>query len=274
MKSRTLDPIHEFEASSEIRAVYDEIKSAFGIQAVPMMFKYLANHPVFLRYMWDALAESLKDPAFENILIHMQSDILASCGYLLKNHPQSAQTLRILIPDATERLRIADEIQPLFKLQCQLAYFSVGIREAVKGWAIGAKYLSSEEAFHASYSEDQPSSQDIHDLVLHESTSAISIPSDLQNAFMAFLVFLHEEFGAFIHDETYVYARLQAEKALIQKLQLMPHPVGTSYNEVVKLVPDRSDLPHLFYLLSEKFPTVHTVAALMWGTGEEYLKMK
>ena len=260
-------PIHEQEASEDIARIYQSIKNTLGLAYVPMMFKYLAHYQPFLENLWDSINKNIQDTSFKTVLGNIDGDI-RNAGHTLFRASSSHDTLITLLPDHVIRQRISEEIRDFFVLQCKLAYVCVAIRQAIKGWAVGAKYLESEQAFHA-MNESHASGLDdeIRNIMLVESTSALAVSSDLQNPLLTFLVLLNEEFANVTRTETYVLARVQVEKALDTRVQDMPHPIRASYNDVATLVKNHDELPYLFYLLSEKFPVVHAVSSLMWGYG-------
>ena len=268
MSMRRPEPIPEHLASPDIVTLYEDIKKTLDIPYVPILFQYFANYPQLFAYVWPSLKENLTDPTFEQLISHITTDITSSSQHLIDHFPSIRQNMLQLIPSAEFRSRIHRELKKYFTLQCALAFICVAMRESTKGWAVGAKYLHSEQAFHV-MNDRQPHgvSEDMRAMMIAETTSALSVSPDLQKPLVSFIIMLHEEFADLIKKEEYLFARLQVEQSLTRYVPNMPHPIRTSYNEVVTLVPEHNQLPFLFYLLSDKFPVVHAIATLMWGLG-------
>ncbi|MBP9797817.1 hypothetical protein KBC70_01590 [Candidatus Woesebacteria bacterium] len=265
---RRPDPIPEHLASPEIIPVYADIKKTLDIPYVPVLFQYLANYPRLFAHVWPSLKDNLLDPSFESLINHITSDCIHVSQHLTEHFPNISQNVNQLIQSQDMRNRIHEEIRKYFTLQCVLAFLCVAMRESTKGWAIGAKYLHSEQAFHVMNDrEPHGVTEDIRAMIVAETTSALNVSPDLQKPLVSFIIMLHEEFADLIKKEEYLYARVQVEQSLIQYISNMPHTIQTSYNAVTNLVEDPRELPYLFYLLSDKFPVVHAVATLMWGIG-------
>ena len=268
MALRRPDPIPEHKVSEAILPLYRDIKKTFDIPYVPVLFQYLANYPQLLTYIWPSLKDNVKDPAYEQLIFRITEDVINGCDNLVTQFPQIRNNVHQLLASEETRTRINKEIEKYFNLQCALAFLCIAIRESTKGWAIGAKYLHSEQAFHVmNNKEPHGVTEDIRMMLLAETTSALSVSEDLQKPLVSFIILLHEEFADLIKKEEYLYARLHIEKSLTRYVPNMPQPIRISYNEVAHLISEPKELPFLFYLLSDKFPVVHAVSTLMWGIG-------
>ena len=268
MATRRPDPIPEHTATPEILTIYADIKKTLDIPYVPILFQYLANYPALFAHIWPSLRDNLRDPIFEQLMQHIELDITTAGANLAEHFPQMKGSVQQLIPLADQRSRIHVEIKKYFMLQCALAFLCVAMRESTKGWAIGAKYLHPEQAYHAmNNKEPHGVTEDIRTMVLAETTAALTVSADIQKPLVGFIILLHEEFADLVKKEEYLFARLQVEKSFTQYISNMPQPIRASFNEVSVLTSEPSELPYLFYLLSDKFPVVHAVATLMWGLG-------
>ena len=54
------EPVHDMEASAEVRKVYDDIKQTHQVDEVNNFWKNLANHPTTLRRKWESLKEVMQ----------------------------------------------------------------------------------------------------------------------------------------------------------------------------------------------------------------------
>ena len=88
-------PIEYDDASSDVRAIYDEIKLARGVQDVNNFWKYLANDPVTLRRTWTSLKEIMGPGALDSLtkeLIYIAVSATNNCAYCIRSHTASASS--------------------------------------------------------------------------------------------------------------------------------------------------------------------------------------
>lgn len=82
-------PIEYADANAEVRAVFDEIMAARGVQDVNNFWKYLAHDPVELRSVWDTLRDVMADGALSpevKELIYVAVSIANGCDYCVASH--------------------------------------------------------------------------------------------------------------------------------------------------------------------------------------------
>ncbi len=82
-------PIEYADADPEVRAVFDEIMAARGVQDVNNFWKYLAHDPVELRSVWDTLRDVMADGALSpevKELIYVAVSIANGCDYCVASH--------------------------------------------------------------------------------------------------------------------------------------------------------------------------------------------
>jgi AhpD family alkylhydroperoxidase len=90
----TVRLIHYHEASPEVRAVFDDIKSTRGVEDVNNFWKALANHPATLRQVWDeiktVMAPGALDPLVKE-MIYVAVSATNGCEYCTYSHTASAR---------------------------------------------------------------------------------------------------------------------------------------------------------------------------------------
>lgn len=264
-------PVHEEEASEHVREIYDDIKKTLSIQYVPALFRYAAQHPAFLENFWQSLKNNITDPAFQRSVDDIKDYLKGTSRIIIQDNPELSATLKNFLSKDSKK-RIAGEIAEYYDTQCTLALVSVAVRERVKGWAVGIRHLPSDNTqtgrkpASASEAEDEA-----HEIVLSHMSSAMTVSPDIRKDVLKYIVFIHDEFSSVVRRESYVYARVESEKLFERHVRTMPHPIFASYNEVAQIIPDKNDLPEIFYLLSEKFPIFHAVSALIWAMSIELL---
>jgi len=89
-----MQPIDYEAASPDVRAVYDDIKQARGVDDVNNFWKYLANEPRMLQHVWQSLKEMMADGALDPLtkeLIYVAVSITNNCNYCMASHGAGAR---------------------------------------------------------------------------------------------------------------------------------------------------------------------------------------
>ena len=100
-------PIEYADANAEVRAVFDEIMAARGVQDVNNFWKYLAHDPVELRSVWDTLRDVMADGALSpevKELIYVAVSIANGCDYCVASHSAVAAA-KGATPDMLNEMR-------------------------------------------------------------------------------------------------------------------------------------------------------------------------
>ncbi len=90
----TPPPIEYAEASSEVRAVYDDIKKTRNVPDVNNFWKYLARDPATLRRTWESLKEIMVPGALDALtkeMIYVAVSVSNGCGYCIASHTAAAR---------------------------------------------------------------------------------------------------------------------------------------------------------------------------------------
>jgi len=92
----TVKPVAYEDASPEVRAVYDSIMEARGIDFVPNFWRTIANHPPTLARLWDEIRETMADgalPAKTKEMIALAVSASNGCAYCVSSHTLAARNL-------------------------------------------------------------------------------------------------------------------------------------------------------------------------------------
>jgi len=87
-------PIDYADASSEVRAVFDDIKRTRGVPDVNNFWKYLAHDPVTLRRTWESLKEVMAPGALDPLtkeMVYLAVSVSNGCGYCIASHGAAAR---------------------------------------------------------------------------------------------------------------------------------------------------------------------------------------
>ncbi|ADU35318.1 carboxymuconolactone decarboxylase family protein [Variovorax paradoxus] len=87
-------PINYEDASAEVKAVFDDIKTSRKVPDVNNFWKYLANDPVTLKRTWSSLKEVMAPGALDPVvkeMIYLAVSVSNGCGYCIASHHAGAE---------------------------------------------------------------------------------------------------------------------------------------------------------------------------------------
>ncbi len=86
-------PIEYADASPEVRAVFDDIKTSRKLDDVNNFWKYLANDPRTLKRTWESVKEVMGPGALDPVvkeMIYVAVSVTNNCGYCIASHSAAA----------------------------------------------------------------------------------------------------------------------------------------------------------------------------------------
>jgi AhpD family alkylhydroperoxidase len=87
-------PIEYADASPEVRAVFDDIKTTRNVPDVNNFWKFLAHDPAGLRRTWESVKQVMADGALSPLvkeLLYVAVSVTNGCGYCIASHTASAR---------------------------------------------------------------------------------------------------------------------------------------------------------------------------------------
>src|SRR5215469_2739602 len=90
----TLGLIEYEDASSEVRAVYDDIMATRQTDWINNFWKALAHDPVTLRRTWQSIKEIMAPGALDALtkeMIYVAVSVSNQCGYCIASHTAAAR---------------------------------------------------------------------------------------------------------------------------------------------------------------------------------------
>lgn len=126
MTGTPIVPLVEYaDASDEVRAIYDEIMAARGIDWINNFWKVLAHDPALLRRTWESLRQVMGPGALDPLtkeLIYIAVSATNGCEYCTYSHTASARAkgmseaqlmeLMAVVGMANETNRLANGLRP------------------------------------------------------------------------------------------------------------------------------------------------------------------
>lgn len=89
-----VEPIEYENASPEVRAVYDDIKTSRQVADVNNFWKYLAHDPRTLRRTWESIKEVMAPGALDPLvkeMIYVAVSVTNGCHYCIASHSAAAR---------------------------------------------------------------------------------------------------------------------------------------------------------------------------------------
>jgi AhpD family alkylhydroperoxidase len=82
------------DASSEVRAVFDDIKTSRNVPDVNNFWKYLARDPAVLKRTWESVKEVMAPGALDPLtkeMIYLAVSVTNGCAYCIASHTAAAR---------------------------------------------------------------------------------------------------------------------------------------------------------------------------------------
>ena len=89
-----MKPVTVKSAPPEVRAVFEDIMAARGVEDVNNFWKYLANEPRMLKHVWESLKDMMGPGALDPLtkeLIYVAVSLTNNCEYCMASHTASAR---------------------------------------------------------------------------------------------------------------------------------------------------------------------------------------
>ena len=260
----TNDTISENEATGEIKQKYDEIKKAFASPIVPVFFTYIAPFPDYFFYITNQITKNVGDVHFQDLVAETGESIQSIIHSTLAPSDEYQDWMK-KYSQSPSFYNFRKDNEHIFRMNIALTFIFIALRETVKGWAIAAKKLQSENmrgapsASSSSFREGTPLYEELAvgtDIILKTSELATSSRAIEKNLLNEFLRLCRMDFTEHTKTEVYVVMRVGLEELILSSLPLFPNLIFSPINVVLKLTAKYPKFSNLLYLLSEEFPTL------------------
>ena len=87
-------PIEYRDASPEVRAVFDDIKTSRNVPDVNNFWKHLAHDPATLKRTWDSIKQVMAPGALDPLtkeMIYLAVSVSNGCAYCIASHTAAAR---------------------------------------------------------------------------------------------------------------------------------------------------------------------------------------
>jgi len=90
----TPSPVEYKDASTAVRAVFDDIKTSRNVPDVNNFWKYLARDPALLKRTWESVKEVMAPGALDPLtkeMIYLAVSVTNGCAYCIASHGAAAR---------------------------------------------------------------------------------------------------------------------------------------------------------------------------------------
>jgi AhpD family alkylhydroperoxidase len=87
-------PIEYADASAEVRAVYDDIKTSRNVPDVNNFWKVLAHDPATLKRTWESIKEIMAPGTLDPLtkeMVYLAVSVTNGCAYCIASHTAAAR---------------------------------------------------------------------------------------------------------------------------------------------------------------------------------------
>lgn len=262
-----LIPVDDDNLTDGLSKIFLEIKDILGTPHVPLFFRYLANFEEYLEFIWRQISLNLRDERFGQLASDMEEYYYKSLGKVYEPAAGVLEYLRVHLLGDPQMSFIKGDISGVNKINSRLTLSFIALREAVKGWALGAGLLQessqvsrgerSEEKviFDKSVMESIKNDFDLKRTTM-TSTSLIKQESEIVVSFYPkFLALIFNEIENLIKHGEYLFCRVALEEFVIERVRNLPHPLNSSYGQTIGLCRGRPSFTDIIYLICESFPS-------------------
>lgn len=268
-----LRPTSEKDAGQEVKGYYQQLKKALNLPFVPIYFRYIGSFPLYCRYIINQVEPLVNDENFTQLtkqLCKTTQNILDQ--YFPKEKDLNDFILKL--KDSPSYYHFQKDIKHIFQNNAKLVFIFIAIREAVKGWAVAAKKITAKseygkpevsvegntrEAFiYEDYTKElNISIENVKDAIGRKQIEIKTSEKQGLSVEMLpiYLKHMRQEYESLSKTERFLYFRVEMEKTVVAKLELLPQKIESPINVVLELTQKYPCFSELLHLLSDQFPT-------------------
>jgi hypothetical protein len=249
-----LNPVSYTKANDHIRSIYEDIENVLQTRHVPIFFQMIANFEEYLSYIWPQIKRNIQDKQFQEIVKSIENVSVQDLADVYNPDKEILDYVHDHIKNKSVYTIIKKDMSDVTHMNVQMAFIFITLREAVKGWAVGAPKLGENMRYDPMkqkvFSEIN---ENFNDSILDEFTGLPALTTDFYPKLLALCVSEMEEL---ITKKEYLYSRVEMEERFLSEIPDIPHPIDSSYSKVSKFAYKYPHFDELLYMLSETFPTI------------------
>jgi hypothetical protein len=279
-----IQPLAEDKATESVATSYSALKHALKTQSLPVFFTYLGPFPEYLSYLTEQLVKNLEDNRFEMLVEEAAKQFIDLIQEDLPDSEEKTEWLQ-KYHNSPSFFYFKKDTESIFRTNVKLCFVFIALREAVKGWAVAAKHLSSSTTPASAVDEEETEKDFIfEDILLANNFQSLTFTaaSDAQisrkntelvpasqsaiekNLLPEYLEICRNDVRILMKKQEFLFLRVTFEKTLLAYIGLFPHLIFSPINVFYNFNAKYQHFPDLLYLLSEHFPT-YAVQRMMFS---------
>lgn len=139
----SIKPITEKEADETTSRIYSDIKNTLGLNAVPIVFQYIAPFPIYFDYLWQQAKKNFLDNFFQKMAAEISYFSQEAINQIY--YPSNISILLLeKIINRPEQRELRTFVSGNIKVHASLYLLSLAIREGIKGKFLGIKQIGEK----------------------------------------------------------------------------------------------------------------------------------
>ncbi len=146
-------PLNFEDATDEIKEIYQKLIKILEVNHLPIFFQYFGSFPEYLKFISPQIINLLSNEKFKIIIDENEKNILQ----LFKNQffiPEEIFFWRQKYQHTPFYYHFESDLKKISLTNLKIAFLFISLREAVKGWAIASKKLTSKNKFYKDTGND------------------------------------------------------------------------------------------------------------------------
>jgi hypothetical protein len=257
-----IKPIPPEKANDRVESVYKDIINTLNLNAVPLVFQYIAVYEQYLFYIWDRIKQNLQSDNFRNSCSEIKEITYQTVPIL----PTPSRELIHFVTDlhSSERYGITEVVNVLDDINIKLMLITIGIRESLKGIPHVAQLLPDKQQDLQGQLDAvmQIERGELEGMNKKEVTQAIRMLAPLLgnnklviSHYPDFFSIVASEVESLRNMPAYLHLRVELEHQSFERIERFGIPLDCSYIDFLKMTDGQPYTDEILYLLKDTFPS-------------------
>lgn len=257
-----IKPVSPEKANSSVEKVYEDIIHTLNLNAVPLVFQYIAVYEQYFFYVWDRIKQNLQSDDFHQSCVEIKEITYQTVPIL----PTPSAELKSMVNDlhADERYNITEVVNVLDDINIRLMLITIGIRESLKGIPHVAQLLrDKQEGLQKQFdSVMQIERLELEGMNKKDVTEATRMLAPLLGN-NKLVISRYPDFFATVANEmerlknmpAYLRLRVELEHQTFERIDRFAVPLDCSYIDFLRMTEGQPYTDEILFLLKDTFPS-------------------
>lgn len=257
-----IKPVSQEKAEGHVAEIFEDITHVLNINAVPLVFQYIAVYEQYLFYIWERIKQNLESDSFHNSIAEIKEIMYQTIPLLQTPSVPLKKFVQEIHP--AERYEITQVVNLLDDINIKLMLITIGIRESIKGIPHTAQYLpeikkAAQESLEAIAQTERLELQGMTQKEIVQTTRMLA-PLMGSNTliishFPGFFSSVAAEMEQLKNTPAYLHLRVEMEHQAFEQIELFEQPLECSYVEFMHMTDGIPYTDEILFLLKDTFPS-------------------